>query len=87
MAVHLPLLKADRTRVRFPATPQVGIFNGVERISTDVRTERWQPMDEQAMLNRLINVIANSITEYAKNLAATEFGTADEVEETFAAAA
>jgi hypothetical protein len=44
-------------------------------------------MDEQAMLNRLINVIANSITEYAKNLAATEFGTADEVEETFAAAA
>jgi hypothetical protein len=44
-------------------------------------------MDEQAMLNRLINVIANSITEYAKNLAAAEFGTADEVEETFAIAA
>jgi hypothetical protein len=48
-------------------------------------------MDEQAMLNRLKNVNANSMVEYAKNLAATEgFSHLDDeldnVEETFAIA-
>jgi len=77
MAVHLPLLKAGRTRVRFPATPQVDLFNGVERISTDVRTEGWQPMDEQAMLNRLKNVIGTSLMEYATRLHAEELVSED----------
>ncbi len=45
-------------------------------------------VDEQATKNRLIKVIGkNSLVEYAKNLAATEFGTTDEVEELFAIAA
>ncbi len=40
-----------------------------------------------APLSSLIHIIGNSLVEYAKNLAAAEFGTADEVEETFAIAA
>ncbi len=43
------------------------------------------------MLNRLKLVIGNSMVEYARNLAAAEFGDEttclDDVEETFAAAA
>ncbi len=46
-------------------------------------------MDEQATLNRLIHVIGetNSLVEYAKNLAAKEFGSTETIVEDFALAA
>ena len=48
---------------------------------------RAQPGEEDGSVINPHITIANSITEYAKNLAAAEFGTPDEVEETFAIAA
>lgn len=60
---------------------------GVYRKSTDGWMECTQPEVEQASQNRLITITANSITEYARTLAAAEFGQTEEVEEVQAIAA
>jgi hypothetical protein len=90
MAVIRPYMRSGRTGVQIPSPPPVNFYGG-ELDSTCRTSVRTQPMDEQAMLNRLINVTANSMVEYARNLAAAEFGDEttclDEVEEALAIAA